>query len=155
MDGSTITELNLVTGTFFHSRDPAAAAWVQRASVVTRTTPDGTVKIAVVFRRNRLRIPSGFHCGSLVSEPPETKCCQPWHDPGDGDIYCGDSATMLTVRSMTTLRRTRIYNSLVRIRCIICNRQSPGLPHRGYRVLVSERDEMVSIQLTVVLCGRR
>ena len=148
LNASDHTEETVVTGRY-HRSDVQATEWGDRGSLLTRTSTAGKVTIGVANRRGRFQPVRGvsFTAGRLTVEGPrEAKCCQPWHDPVADGIDHEDPSAVLQVRGLMVLRDLHAtYDSLRRVRCIVCKQQTPGLPHGDHQVRVPERGESVNL----------
>ena len=147
LDETDHTEETQVMASYHYRNDSRAVGWTGRRALLTRTSLSGVVTLGAAFRRRRFQaIPGGhFTAGRFtVDTPREAKCCQPWHDP----IATGheDPSVQLCVTSLLVLRDIHaVYESLRRVRCIVCKQQTPGLPYADWRVPVPERGQMVDL----------
>ena len=152
LDAGDHTEENQVTGSYYNREDSQAAKWSDRGSLVTRTSPVGKVTIGVMSRRKRFQPMRdlAFTAARLtVTYPREAKCCQPWHDQAADGIDHENPSAKLNVCALHVLRDLHaLYDSLRRVRCIICKRQTPGLPHPNWVIRVPEGGSTVELDQT-------
>jgi len=72
-----------------------------------------------------------------ILEPREAKCCQAWFDKIEDP---NDRFEDIGVEKLCTIRNLHaVINSLKRMRCIKCNRETPGLDHNYSQLKVLEK----------------